>query len=186
MELRLTPETEAKLNGLARGTHRATDELLGEAVDHLVAYNEWFERKVRKSMAAARRKPNGSRRRSRRMARAAGTPLNADRVVRGRCFGFEYVEQDRSLETTNRVARVIYDSIQSLRTMPHRARKGRVEGTRELATLAADPQGWSPREGVLLKYRVTLRLARNWSARPTFARLLIIFRVSFFRVACQR
>ena len=53
MELRLTPETEAKLNELARRTHRATDELLGEAVDHLVAYNEWFERKVRKSMVAA-------------------------------------------------------------------------------------------------------------------------------------
>ena len=53
MELRLTPETEAKLNELARRTRRATDELLGEAVDHLVAYNEWFERKVGKSMAAA-------------------------------------------------------------------------------------------------------------------------------------
>src|SRR5882762_4726320 len=38
MELRLTPETEAKLNELARRTRRATDELLGEAVDHLVAY----------------------------------------------------------------------------------------------------------------------------------------------------
>jgi len=53
MELRLTPETEAKLNELARRTRRATDELLGEAVDYLVAYNEWFERKVRKSMVAA-------------------------------------------------------------------------------------------------------------------------------------
>ena len=44
----------------------------------------------------------------------------------------EYVEQDRSLETANKVARLIYDSIQSLRTMPHRGRKGRVESTREL------------------------------------------------------
>lgn len=52
-ELRLTPETEAKLNDLARRTRKATDELLGEAVDYLVAYNEWFERKVRKSMVAA-------------------------------------------------------------------------------------------------------------------------------------
>jgi predicted transcriptional regulator len=52
MELHLTPETEAKLNDLARRTHRGTDELLGEAVDYLVAYNEWFERKVRSSMAA--------------------------------------------------------------------------------------------------------------------------------------
>ena len=39
----------------------------------------------------------------------------------------EYVEQDRSLETANRVARLIYDSIQTLGTMPHRGRKGRVE-----------------------------------------------------------
>jgi predicted transcriptional regulator len=53
MELHLTPETEAKLNDFARRTHRGTDELLGEAVDHLVAYNEWFDRKVRTSMAAA-------------------------------------------------------------------------------------------------------------------------------------
>ena len=53
MELRLTPETEAKLNELARRTRKGTNELLGEAVDYLVAYNEWFERKVQKSMAAA-------------------------------------------------------------------------------------------------------------------------------------
>jgi predicted transcriptional regulator len=53
MELRLTPETEAKLNELARRTHRDADELLGEAVDNLVAYNEWLERKIRKSMLAA-------------------------------------------------------------------------------------------------------------------------------------
>jgi predicted transcriptional regulator len=54
MELHLTPEASAKLNDLARRTHRGTDELLGQAVDHLVAYNEWFERKVRNSMAAAK------------------------------------------------------------------------------------------------------------------------------------
>lgn len=53
MELHLTPEAEAKLNDLAQRTHRGTDELLGQAVDYLVAYNEWFERKVRNSMAAA-------------------------------------------------------------------------------------------------------------------------------------
>ena len=55
MELHLSPETEAKLNDLARRTQRGTDELLGEAVDYLVAYNEWFERKVRNSMVAAER-----------------------------------------------------------------------------------------------------------------------------------
>ena len=52
MELHLTPEAEAKLNDLARRTRKGTEELLGEAVDHLVAYNEWLERKVRSSMAA--------------------------------------------------------------------------------------------------------------------------------------
>lgn len=55
MELHLTPETEAKLNQLAQRTQRGTDELLEEAVDHLVAYNEWFERKVKDSLAAAGR-----------------------------------------------------------------------------------------------------------------------------------
>jgi predicted transcriptional regulator len=55
MELHLTPETEAKLNELARGTRRGADELLEEAVDHLVSYNEWFERKVRDSQAAVDR-----------------------------------------------------------------------------------------------------------------------------------
>ncbi len=55
MELHLAPETEAKLNDLARRTQRGTDELLGEAVDHLVAYNEWFERKVRTSMVSTER-----------------------------------------------------------------------------------------------------------------------------------
>lgn len=55
MELNLSPEIEAKLNELAQRTHRGTDELLGEAVDHLVAYNEWFEAKVKNSIAAAER-----------------------------------------------------------------------------------------------------------------------------------
>ena len=53
MELHLTPETEARLNELAQRTRRGTDELLEEAVNHLVAYNEWLERKVKDSMAAA-------------------------------------------------------------------------------------------------------------------------------------
>jgi plasmid stabilization system protein ParE len=44
----------------------------------------------------------------------------------------KYIEQDRSLETANRVARVIYNAVQSLRTMPLRGRQGRVEATREL------------------------------------------------------
>ena len=52
MELHLTPETEAKLDELARRTRRGADQLLEEAVDHLVSYNEWFERNVRDSQPA--------------------------------------------------------------------------------------------------------------------------------------
>jgi toxin ParE1/3/4 len=44
----------------------------------------------------------------------------------------EYIEQDRNLETANRVTRAIYEAIQSLRTMPYRGRYGRVDNTREL------------------------------------------------------
>jgi plasmid stabilization system protein ParE len=33
----------------------------------------------------------------------------------------EWIEQDRDLETANRIARAIYDAVQSLRTMPYRA-----------------------------------------------------------------
>jgi len=55
MELHLAPETEAKLNELARRTHRGTDDLLQEAVENLVTYNSWFEDKVKASMAAAAR-----------------------------------------------------------------------------------------------------------------------------------
>ena len=55
MDLYLTPETEAKLNDLAVRTHRGTDELLQEAVDHLVTYNEWVEGKVTRSLAAVER-----------------------------------------------------------------------------------------------------------------------------------
>lgn len=55
MELHLTPKTEAKLNELARRTRRGADELIEEALDHLVSYNEWFERKVRDSQTAIAR-----------------------------------------------------------------------------------------------------------------------------------
>jgi predicted transcriptional regulator len=53
MELHLTRETEAKLNLLAQRTRRGTDELLEEAVEHLVTYHEWFEGKVTRSLTAA-------------------------------------------------------------------------------------------------------------------------------------
>jgi plasmid stabilization system protein ParE len=44
----------------------------------------------------------------------------------------EWIEQDRDLETSNRIARAIYEAVQSLRTMPYRGRYGRVKNTREL------------------------------------------------------
>jgi toxin ParE1/3/4 len=44
----------------------------------------------------------------------------------------ESIEQDRGIETANRIARGIYEAIQSLRTMPYRGRYGRIENTREL------------------------------------------------------
>ena len=44
----------------------------------------------------------------------------------------EHIEQDRNLETANRVTRAIYEAIQSLRRLPYRGRYGRVENTREL------------------------------------------------------
>jgi predicted transcriptional regulator len=53
--LLLPPESEAKLNALAQRTGRGTDELLQEAVDHLVTYSEWFERKVNASLAVVDR-----------------------------------------------------------------------------------------------------------------------------------
>jgi predicted transcriptional regulator len=53
MGLHMTPETEAKLDELALRTRRGKDELLEEAVNHLLVYNEWLERKVRDSQAAA-------------------------------------------------------------------------------------------------------------------------------------
>jgi predicted transcriptional regulator len=55
MELHLTPETEAKLNELALQTHRGADELLEEAVDHLVTWNQWLHNKVNASVAAVER-----------------------------------------------------------------------------------------------------------------------------------
>jgi len=44
----------------------------------------------------------------------------------------EHIQQDRNLETANRVSRAIYDAVQSLGTMPYRGRYGRIENTREL------------------------------------------------------
>jgi predicted transcriptional regulator len=55
MEWHLRAEAVTKLNDLARRTHRGTDELLEEAVEHLVTYNEWLDRKVKDSQSAVER-----------------------------------------------------------------------------------------------------------------------------------
>ncbi len=44
----------------------------------------------------------------------------------------EWIEQDRGVDTANRITRVIHEAVQSLRTMPYRGRYGRLENTREL------------------------------------------------------
>ena len=52
-----TPHTgyRGKTHDLARRTNRGSDELLEQAVEHLVSYNESLERKVRDSQAAVKR-----------------------------------------------------------------------------------------------------------------------------------
>jgi hypothetical protein len=78
---------------------------LGEAVDYLVAYNEWFERKVRNSMAAAEESQTipdeevGARleRRERRWMRIEWPP----HAVSDLKSISEYIEQDRNLEPAN-------------------------------------------------------------------------------------
>jgi predicted transcriptional regulator len=55
MEVRFTSDQETKLTELALRTGRGTDELLQEAVDHLLEYNVWFEQKVSASIAQADR-----------------------------------------------------------------------------------------------------------------------------------
>jgi predicted transcriptional regulator len=52
MELQVTPETEAKLNELAQRTQRHKNELVQEALNNFLAYNQWFEDKINGSIAA--------------------------------------------------------------------------------------------------------------------------------------
>jgi len=49
------PQTEEKLSQLASDMHLAKDDILDEAVDHLLAYNSWLRGKVSESLAAAER-----------------------------------------------------------------------------------------------------------------------------------
>ena len=74
----------------------------------------------------------------------------------------EWIEQDRDLQTANRIARAIYGAVQSLLTMPYRGRYGRLDDTRELVI---------PRLPYIVVYRVleerlvilnVLHGARRW------------------------
>lgn len=55
MEISFTPEVEEKLNRIAFETGRATDQVVQEAVQRFVDYDEWFVREVDKGVAQADR-----------------------------------------------------------------------------------------------------------------------------------
>ena len=55
MEVDFAPDLEAKLSHLAAEQGRDTKELVREAVERFVNYDEWFIREVEKGLAAADR-----------------------------------------------------------------------------------------------------------------------------------
>jgi len=55
MEVRLTPDLQAKLVQLASQRGCDTEALVVEAVERMVNYDEWFIREVEKGIAAADR-----------------------------------------------------------------------------------------------------------------------------------
>ena len=55
MEVRLSPELEAKLNRVAAQQGRDRESLVHEAVERLVDYDQWFLSEVEKGLAAADR-----------------------------------------------------------------------------------------------------------------------------------
>jgi len=55
MEVRLTPDLEAKLVRLAVERGRDAETLAREAIEQLVDYDEWFAREVEEGLAAADR-----------------------------------------------------------------------------------------------------------------------------------
>jgi predicted transcriptional regulator len=55
MEVRVTPDLEAKLARLAAERGRDTQALVQEAIERLVDYDEWFLREVENGLAAADR-----------------------------------------------------------------------------------------------------------------------------------
>ena len=55
MATTLRPELQSKLDRLAEQTHRSADEALEEALNQALAYNDWFERKVKEALDATER-----------------------------------------------------------------------------------------------------------------------------------
>lgn len=53
MEVRLNPELQAKLAQLASQQGRNTEELVVDAVERLVNYDQWFMREMEKGISAA-------------------------------------------------------------------------------------------------------------------------------------
>ena len=54
MEVHLTPDQLEQLDKLAASTGRRADELVQEAIDNLLAYNEWFSKEVEIGLAQVR------------------------------------------------------------------------------------------------------------------------------------
>ena len=54
MEVNLTPDQVEQLNKLASSTGRRADELVQEAIDNLLAYNQWFRKEVEIGLAQVR------------------------------------------------------------------------------------------------------------------------------------
>ena len=55
MEVRLNPDLQAKLAELASQQGRDTEELVLDAVERMVNYDQWFVREVQKGTTAADR-----------------------------------------------------------------------------------------------------------------------------------
>ena len=55
MEVRLNPDLQAKLAQLASQQSRNTEELVVDAVERMVNYDQWFMREVEKGISAADR-----------------------------------------------------------------------------------------------------------------------------------
>jgi len=55
MEVRLDPDLQAKLAQLASKQGRDTEELIADAVERMVNFDQWFMREVEKGISAADR-----------------------------------------------------------------------------------------------------------------------------------